>query len=199
MMENQINSQSYSLVKMLNRTIKGVYLSGLIFLLLTISQFSVSASLVDGYKDIKFGMTGKEISALSACKNTIIPSFANCYGKQIFLFEKSGEELSLIFTITGKVEAIMVLVGSYTSKVFKKYDSLLSKKYKKTRNFSSDEEELFNGGNSNTVANIYGKGAVELKIVRDKGKLNLFLVYNSKFASKLVMNAIPKETTSDDI
>lgn len=179
------------------------------FIFFSLFLFYVSTSHaafenVEGYKQVKFGMTFDEIKALKDCNfrlgHTIGQSYWECNGQILKLLTSQGFDM---YESKHKVSQISVPMGDFSQKTFKAYDTALSKKYGIVKRYSVQEAKAFDKGMVNYVGNFYGsdKGLVILEINRDlrRGVVNMVMTYFSKELSPPIIEKLLREITSDDI
>jgi len=167
-----------------------------------------------GYKDIKFGMTLKEIKSLKVCDSpTYMFMSANrggiCYDKKnwLFYFSRSGELLN----------GVIIDLGPYTAEHLHRVRSALGNKYELEFDPCPAEDivdwfygcpgremELFQAGEKDQFSIVYRDGSVVLSIKRVKiddynTDYKIYLEYFDEKKSKIMLETLkPQDAVSSD-
>lgn len=141
-----------------------------------------AASLIDGYRDFKFGMTVPELVAVvtRVCErfdDSQAPD-GTVFGDACY--EMAGKKRDLKFQVSSPpgstdketrekvLDLIVVEAGPYSKKYLQTLDNSLSKKYRKTVQMSKrDIRKVINGSKYRT-GNLYAKDQVALVLQHDK-------------------------------
>ena len=151
-----------------------------------------AASLIDGYRDFKFGMTVSELVAVKgACKSfdDTQASEGTVFGDACY--EMNGEKRDLKFRVSSPpgssenearekvLDLIVVEVGPYDKgEYLKRLDNSLSKKYRKTVRMSKRDIQQVKDGSKYRTGNLYAKDQVALVLQKnDEGKMSLVMYY----------------------
>ena len=180
---------------------KNIIISCLLLGLLNSNHvLSQNNQLVDGYKDLKFGMSLDDVKELDVCKLLIgQQGLYKCYGKLINLYEEPAFKAPI--TSSGKLSQIAVGLGEFKSSVAEEYNALLAQKYGIDSSYNDEDINNFSSNRLSSLDTIYAKGHVVMTIYHDgQGGMLLDILYNdSKNAKQYHDKAYPQKATIDDI
>ncbi len=173
----------------------------LVLSLLVCNQvLSENSQLVDGYKDLKFGMSLKDIEKLNVCTLFIgQQGLYKYYGKLMNLYEEPAFKAPI--SSIGGLSQIAIGLGDYKSSVATEYGELLAKKYGLDSSYSDEDIDNFSNNKLKSLDTIYANGRVVMTIYHDgQGGMLLDILYNdSEYAKHYYAKAYPKKATVDDI
>jgi hypothetical protein len=164
-----------------------------IFLLWTLILISPARSEpIDGFRDIKFGMTEKEVSSLEVC-----PSSEECLyellGKNRYLnlfYQNSveGESSTTKLEAQGPPRLVRITIdmGAFSDQFYGELQQMLGDSYYMTHDLTENEINAFLNKQTSELVLEYEGGKVLLKVVRRKfGNLVLKVIYqNDKMAAE---------------
>ena len=163
--------------------------------LLAAAQVKPAASLVDGYKDFKFGMKVSEVIAVKgACKSfdDISMQFGMLLGKHCYEIDTDQTDLQLFFSQatpdmkTGEhvLVAVKVEQGRYDRSLLRFIDQSLTEKYKKTSQWSENELGRLQDGLTARVGSLYAGNQVALIVDTETGPMTPLKIYVEYSASE---------------
>ncbi|MCA9498386.1 MAG: hypothetical protein KC588_04240 [Nitrospira sp.] len=184
-------------------------LSGLLTIpicsLLTCVSIVLSSALglaepgIDGFRELKFGMTEQEVSALPACNNSQECLYEltekNRYIALTYLPEKAQDATES----AGKLAKITIDMGRYTDDWYQQLQMILGASYHLTHDLTEASKQLFLAGQLNELNSGFEDGQVLLKVVRRPfGNLALKVVYqNAALAEAFIQQRQVPSTSSN--
>ena len=165
----------------------------ILFFLLSIPAYS--AEPIDGFRDLKFGMSPQEVQALP-----------NCSTSQECLYELSNKNryITLAYDsvdLIQRSEAIDTLqltkatidMGQYTEEWYEQLQRILGNSYRLTHDFTDDTMNAFLAKEFEELEAGYEDGQILLTLSRRKfGNLTLNVVYqNSTLAAEFINRSTP--------
>jgi len=157
------------------------------FIILTFILISPAHSeTMEGFRDLKFGMTEKEVSSLEACTS---PSecLYELLGKNRYLhtlYRGSGSGSSASSTTEGKnpprLVRITIDMGTFSDSFYGELQNMLLDNYKLTLDLTENDINTFMNEQTSELVLEYENGQVLLKVVRRKfGNLVLKVSYQT--------------------
>ena len=140
---------------------------------------------IEGFRDLKFGMTEKEVQALEAC-STSKECIYELSGKNRYLhqlYRPDGVD-SLPDQVNGnsptKLARITIDMGAFTDEWYGELQIILRDKYSLTRDLTENDIKAFLSSQTSELVSEYENGKVLLKVVRRKfGNLVLAVIYQN--------------------
>lgn len=159
--------------------------------LLTCASIVLSGALglaepgIDGFRELKFGMTEQEVSALPACNNSKECLYEltdkNRYMELTYLPDKVPDTTEP----AGKLAKIDIDMGQYTDEWYQQLQIILGASYHLTHDLTEATKQSFLAGQLNELNSGFEDGQVLLKVVRRSfGNLTLKVVYQNPALAK---------------
>lgn len=166
------------------------YWGTLSIILLAYSTPINAAEPIDGFRDLKFGMSPQEIQALPAC-STAHECLYELSNKNRYLYLTYASEGALPDSPPGhasKLAQITIEMGRYNDEWYQQLQMILGNSYQLTHDFTDETMQAFLNKNVQELQAGYENGQVVLKVVRRPfGNMILKVVYqNSTFASAFI-------------
>ena len=140
---------------------------------------------IEGFRDLKFGMTKGEVKALEAC-STSTECIYELSGKNRYLHQlyRSDEVASFPENVNGnsptRLAQITIDMGAFTDEWYGELQILLRDKYSLTRDLTEKEKNAFISARTSELVSEYENGKVLLKVVRRKfGNVVLSVIYQN--------------------
>ncbi len=154
-----------------------------IFVLFLAMFFSSNISFaVDGYQDIKFGITFDGLKQMKKCPLVLDSStstkYMKVYGCSNFKFGEKTVD-GIFYFIDGKLLRVGFLVGDSTEDFLSFLDALTKKYGVPSRKADAAELQMFDSGRSDSVDFAWDKNTVILRQNRDTNQILTLLLYNS--------------------
>ena len=174
------------------------------FALLTWASIVLSGGLglaepgIDGFRELKFGMTEQEVSALPACSNSKECLYEltdkNRYIELTYLSDKVPGTPEP----AGKLAQITIDMGQYTDEWYQQLQVILGTSYHLTQNLTEASKQSFLAQQQNEINLGYEDGQVILKVVRRPfGNLALKVLYqNAALANTFIQQGKPMTSSS---
>ena len=150
---------------------------------------------IDGFRDLKFGMTEKEVAALPACRSSTECLYEltdkNRYVELTYLPEKTpGATESAASPPIPKLAKITIDMGQYTDEWHQQLQIILGNSYRLTHDLTDATMRSFLARQQNELNTGYEDGQVVLKVVRRPfGNLSLKVVYqNTALAADFIQH-----------
>ncbi|MDH4193177.1 MAG: hypothetical protein OEY80_06990 [Nitrospirota bacterium] len=140
---------------------------------------------IDGFRDLKFGMTEKEVSALPACRSSTECLYEltdrNRYVELTYLPENTpGTAESPGIPPIPRLAQITIDMGQYTDEWHQQLQIILGKSYRLTHDLTDATMGSFLAKQQDELNTGYEDGQVVLKVVRRPfGNLSLKVVYQN--------------------
>ena len=155
---------------------------------------------IEGFRDLKFGMTEKEVSSLEAC-STSSECLYELLGKNRYLhtlYRNSGSGSSASSTPGGenppRLVRITIDMGSFSDSFYAELQNMLLDTYNLTYDLTENDINAFLNEQTRELILEYENGQVELKVVRRKfGNLVLKVIYQTE---KMAAESKPSHTAS---
>jgi len=152
------------------------------FILVTPAQ----SELIEGYRDLKFGMTEKEVSSLEACTSSS-ECLYELFGKNRYLYplyRNSGSGSSHSSKPGGqnlpRLAHITIDMGPFTDQFYGELQQKMGDNYSVTLDLTEKEINTFLSEHTTELVLEYENGKVLLKVVRRKfGNLVLKVIYQT--------------------
>ncbi|GJL69492.1 MAG: hypothetical protein NPIRA06_21270 [Nitrospirales bacterium] len=140
---------------------------------------------IDGFRDLKFGMTEQDVSALPACRSSTECLYEltdkNRYLELTYLPDKVPGSPEPI----GKLAKITIDMGLFTENWFEQLQIILGDSYHLTQDLTEPTKQSFLAGEQNELNLGFEEGQVLLKVVRRPfGNLALKVVYQNAALAK---------------
>jgi hypothetical protein len=166
----------------------------------------VAGQSIEGFRDLKFGMTEQEVSALSACRSSTECLYElndkNRYLELTYLpGSVSGVAESAGTSSIPRLAKITIDMGQYTDEWHQQLQVILGESYGLTQDLTEATMQSFLAQKQDELNAGYENGQVLLKVVRRPfGNLALKVVYqNSALAADFLQHrqsaSSPKEST----
>lgn len=147
---------------------------------------------IEGFRDLKFGMTEEEVKALEVC-STSSECLYELKGKNRYLhtlFKPDGSAASPENpdgNAPAKLARITIDMGAFNDDWYGELQMILSDQYSLTRDLTEDDINAFLSERRSELVSEYENGKVLLKVVRRKfGNLVLKVIYqNDEMAAEL--------------
>ena len=140
---------------------------------------------IEGFRDLKFGMTEAEVNALEAC-STSNECIYELSGKNRYLHQlyRPDGVASLPEKLNGnsptKLARITIDMGAFTDEWYGQLQIILRDKYSLTRDLTEQDMNAFISARTSELVSEYENGKVLLKVVRRKfGNLVLSVIYQN--------------------
>lgn len=156
---------------------------------------SYAGQSIDGFRDLKFGMTEEEVSALPACRSSTECLYEltdkNRYVEMTYLPETvPGSAGSPGTPPTSRLAKITIDMGPYTDEWHQQLQIILGESYRLTQDLTEATMQSFLAAQQDELIAGYEDGQVLLKIVRRPfGNMTLKVVYqNDALASDFIQH-----------
>ena len=155
---------------------------------------TASSGYIEGYKDIKFGMTYNQIKAAGICGN-----FADVgkYDPSAFAsdcYKVAGKKRNMMFyfTRTGQkdLKMIHIALGDSTTEFFNKLVKGIGKKYKETYRLTREQQFTLNKGD---MIVFFADNRITLREISNEVHL-----FYTREVSPLYTKFAPKDVSTDD-
>lgn len=150
---------------------------------------------IDGFRDLKFGMTEQEVSALPACRSSTECLYEltnkNRYVGMTYLPETvPGSAESAGTPPTPRLAKITIDMGSYTDEWHQQLQIILGESYRLTHDLTEATMQSFLATQQDELNAGYENGQVILKVVRRPfGNMTLKVVYqNAALAADFIQH-----------
>jgi hypothetical protein len=157
------------------------------FIILTFLIVSPAHSeTIEGFRDLKFGMTEKEVGSLEACTSSS-ECLYELFGKNRYLhplYRHSGSGSSSSSKLTGqnppRLVRITIDMGTFTDQFYGELQKMMGDSYHVTLDLTENDINTFMKEQTSELILEYENGQVLLKVVRRKfGNLVLKVVYQT--------------------
>ena len=173
------------------------------FALLTWASIVLSGGLglaepgIDGFRELKFGMTEQEVSALPACSNSKECLYELTDKNRYIELTYLPDEVSDTTEPTGKLAKITIDMGLYRDEWYQQLQMILGASYPLTQDLTEATKQSFLAGQINELNSGFEDGQVVLKVVRRPfGNLELKVVYQNPALAKAFIQQRQGATTS---
>lgn len=150
---------------------------------------------IDGFRDLKFGMTEQEVSALPACRSSTECLYElsniNRYVEMKYLPETAtGSAESAGTPPAPKLAKITIDMGPYTDEWHQQLQVILGESYRLTHDLTEATMQSFLAAQQDELNAGYEDGQVLLKVVRRPfGNMTLKVVYqNAALAADFIQH-----------
>jgi hypothetical protein len=150
---------------------------------------------IDGFRDLKFGMTEQEVSALPACHSSTECLYEltnkNRYVEMKYLPERvTGSAESAGTPPTPRLAKITIDMGPYTDEWHQQLQVILGESYRLTHDLTEATMQSFLAAKQDELNAGYEDGQVLLKVVRRPfGNMTLKVVYqNAALAADFIQH-----------
>ena len=137
---------------------------------------------IEGFRDLKFGMTEEEVSSLEACASSS-ECLYELLGKNRYLhpsYQNStsdGQNPPKLFRIT-------IDMGAYSDSFYGELQNMLLDNYSLTHDLTENDINVFMNEQTSELVLEYERGKVQLKVVRRQfGNLVLKVIYQTDNAA----------------
>jgi hypothetical protein len=161
---------------------------------------SYAGESIDGFRDLKFGMTEQEVSALPACRSSTECLYElsdkNRYLDLTYLPETaSGAAESAGTSPTPRLAKITIDMGTYTDEWHQQLQIILGDSYRLTHDLTETTMQSFVAKQQDELNAGYENGQVLLKVVRRPfGNMTLKVIYqNADLAANFIQD---RQTTA---
>ncbi len=175
----------------------GIYLSCIIFLLYFPAY---GAKPLDGFRDLKFGMTQEEVKKFGAC-STARECLYDLAGKIRYLhlsYDQKTPTSGSQASEQPRLAKITIDMGQYSDMWHQQLQTVMADSYRLTHDFSDEIMNAFLDKKLQELKSGYEDGQIVLVVARRKfGNMTLKVVYqNTRLAEKFVRQAqAPLETS----
>ena len=168
----------------------------MIFVFILLTFIFVSSALsepIEGFRDLKFGMTEKEVSSLEACTSSS-ECLYELLGKNRYLYplyrnSDLGNSTSSNIAVQNPPRLVRITIdmGAFSDSFYGELQNMLLDSYKLTRDLTENDINSFLNEQTSELVLEYENGQVILKVVRRKfGNLVLKVIYQTdKMAAEL--------------
>ncbi len=168
----------------------GIYISCVIFLLHCVSY---GAEPIDGFRDLKFGMTQEEVEKFEAC-STAHECLYDLSGKIRYLHLSYDQQTALSdsqATEPPRLAKITIDMGQYSDTWHQQLQMMLASSYRLTHDFTDETMNAFLTKKQEDLKAGYEDGQIVLAVVRRQfGNMTLNVVYQDiKLAEKFIRHA----------
>jgi hypothetical protein len=144
------------------------------------SALGLAESGIDGFRDLKFGMTAQEVAAIPACSNSKECIYEltdkNRYIELTYLPDKVSDSTES----AGKLAKIDIDMGQYTDEWYQQLQIILGASYHLTHDITEATKQSFLAGQVNELNSGFEDGQVLLKVIRRPfGNMTLNVVYQN--------------------
>jgi hypothetical protein len=148
---------------------------------------AIAAEPIDGFRDLKFGMTAQDVQALPNCSTSheclYELSDKNRYLQLTYTQENSAS--SLDSTNTPRLAKITIDMGHYTEDSYHQLQVLMGNSYRLTHDFMDETMNAFLAKELHLLQAGYEDGQVILTVVRrDFGNMTLKIIYQNTTLAK---------------
>lgn len=154
------------------------YPSALIPLCILLFSSIAHAEVIEGFRDLKFGMTEKEVATLDAC-STASECLYELAGKNRYLipdYSQTTENQS-----PARLSKISIDMGGFSDPWYQELQVRLQDQYQLTNDLLERDIAAFEKMQISELTSGYEQGQVLLKVVRRKfGNLILKVIYQNK-------------------
>lgn len=164
---------------------------------------SYAGESIDGFRDLKFGMTEQEVSALPACRSSTECLYEltdkNRYLDLTYLPETaSGAAESAGTSPTPRLAKITIDMGTYTDEWHQQLQIILGDSYRLTHDLTETTMQSFLAKQQDELNAGYENGQVILKVVRRPfGNMTLKVIYqNAALAANFIQDRQTTATSS---
>ncbi len=152
--------------------------AALIFVCLTLLSSPAQSEIIEGYRDLKFGMTESEVQALENCSTASECLYElggkNRYLHPLYLQTKSQDAPPTLVRIS-------IDMGRFTDAWYGELQFRLQDQYRLTHDITENDIAAFENEQVSELTSGYENGQVLLKVVRRKfGNLILKVIYQNK-------------------
>jgi hypothetical protein len=158
---------------------------------------------IDGFRDLKFGMTEEEVSALPACRSSTECLYEltdkNRYVEMTYLPETvPGSAESAGTPPAPRLAKITIDMGPYTDEWHQQLQIILGESYRLTHDLTEATMQSFLATQQDELVAGYEDGQVLLKVVRRPfGNMTLKVVYqNSALAMDFIQHMQARASSS---
>jgi hypothetical protein len=193
----------------LNSGIQGIPTCSLILwaAIILSSAVGIAGQSIEGFRDLKFGMTEQEVAALPVCSSSTECLYElnnkNRYVKLTYLPESvSGATESAGTSSIPKLAKITIDMGQYTDEWHQQLQMILGESYRLTQNLTQATMQSFLAEQQDELNAGYENGQVLLKVVRRPfGNLTLKVIYQNaalaaEFLQQKSASASPSKESS---
>jgi len=155
----------------------------------------VFSAPIDGFRDLKFGMTQQEVKQLDACA-TAKECLYELEGKNRYVYpfyqNSAGEPVPSHQKPSPRLVRLTIGMGAYTEEWYAKLQMLLERSYTLTHHLTEPEIIAFRSEKQSELTVSYEQSQVLLKIVRRKfGNLVLKVIYQTNTMAKDSRQRLP--------
>lgn len=159
---------------------------------------------IEGFRDLKFGMTQQEVSALPACRGA-----TEC----LYELTDKNRYITLTYvpeTVPGNAEPagnasipklakITIDMGHYTDEWYQQLQAILGNSYRLTHDFTETSMQSFLAKEQDELKKGYADGQVLLKVMRRPfGNITVKVIYqNATLAEDFIQHRHPTATSAN--
>lgn len=156
---------------------------------------------ITGFRDLQFGMTPQEVSALPACSSAqqciYELSEKNRYF-ELWYMGDTTDDSALQTALKGRgtgLARISIDMGQYTESWYQQLQRILGNSYQLTQDISQEQIQAFLGKQAGELTSGYENGQVLLTITRRKfGNMILKVIYQSPQMAQAFLNGTPSSS-----
>ncbi len=154
---------------------------------------------IDGFRELKFGMTEQEVSSLPACHNSKECLYELTDKNRYVELTYISDEVSDTTEPAGKLAKITIDMGLYRDEWYQQLQVILGASYHLTQDLTEATKQSFLAGQLNELNSGFEDGQVLLKVVRRPfGNLELKVVYQNAALAKAFIQQWQGATTSSN-
>ncbi|GJL58317.1 MAG: hypothetical protein NPIRA03_11740 [Nitrospirales bacterium] len=154
---------------------------------------------IDGFRELKFGMTEQEVFALPACNNSKECLYELTDKNRYVELTYVSDEISDTTEPAGKLAKITIDMGLYRDEWYQQLQVILGASYHLTQDFTEATKQSFLAGQLNELNSGFEDGQVLLKVVRRPfGNLELKVVYQNADLAKAFIQQRQDATASSN-
>ncbi|HQU29131.1 MAG: hypothetical protein KC643_07125 [Nitrospira sp.] len=169
-----------------------------LFSLLIFPSFLMAGEPITGFRDLKFGMTPKEVSGLQSCtsgKECIYELSEKNRYLELWYMGDSTEDVALETALKGPgsgLARISIDMGQYTEDWYKQLQRILGNSYQLTHDISEKHIQAFLAEELPELTSGYENGQVLLSVRRRPyGNMILRVIYQSPEMAQFFLTSHP--------
>jgi hypothetical protein len=141
-----------------------------------------AADPIDGFRDLKFGMSPQEVQALPNCPTSqeCLYELSNKNRYLALTFSNEGSAQGVNSTTSPRLEKITIDMGQYTEDFYHQLQLMMGSSYRLTHDFTDETMATFLAKEIQVLQAGYEDGQVVLAVVRRKfGNMTLQVIYQN--------------------
>ena len=154
---------------------------------------------IDGFRELKFGLTEQEVSALPACNSSTECLYELTDKNRYVALTYSSDKVPGTPESVGKLAKITIDMGHFTDEWYQQLQVILGESYHLTHDLTETTKQSFLAGQQNELNSGYENGQVLLKVVRRPfGNMALKVVYQNAALAKAFIQERQVAATSSN-